>query len=98
MTRASHFNHLKRLVAALFEIERPVSASRLDVLELELHEVHTEALRLYGVNFYTQKWHFLLHVIDLVRNYGPLSRQHCFGFEVHASAQFCFCFHVCLFS
>lgn len=44
--------------------------------------MHDDALKLYGPRFFTNKWHFLLHVAQLVRDYGPLTRQHCFGFEV----------------
>ncbi|XP_052129331.1 uncharacterized protein LOC127750829 [Frankliniella occidentalis] len=74
-------HHMKLVSAISLLCQESISPDQLDRAEVMLHEYVRQFERLYTMRFMGMNVHLLLHLVDVVRDLGPLWVYSCFFFE-----------------
>jgi hypothetical protein len=69
--------------AVYYLLRKNISSDDLNACELMLRKFVTDVVRLYGIEHMSYNVHQLSHLVDCVRNCGPLWKTSAFPFESH---------------
>lgn len=77
-----YFSNLKMLVSAVYALNKSsISKDDLNECELSLQQFHQNFIILYGERHASLNIHYLLHLVEMVRDLGPLWANTCYEFE-----------------